>query len=180
MSSADGERGGFSLIELVVALVIAGTMLLTARMMLDRLGQSAHDIIRAAADADREANMEGLLRDLVRRLEVDIARGVGFAGDASTARLTTWCNSPAGWQERCDVVLGFRSDSAGVMLIVHSGSRHPIPALGPASLGRLTYLSTTGSAPVWTSDWGDGFRTPVAIGVVLDRDTVILRIGDRS
>lgn len=102
-------RAGFTLVEVMVALVVMGVVLAGARAMLGQIADDADRITAAASDADREANAEGLLRVILGRLEVSPMPGaeVRFEGEPHGMRFHTWCDVPDGWLERCEASLGF-------------------------------------------------------------------------
>jgi prepilin-type N-terminal cleavage/methylation domain-containing protein len=107
---------GFTLLEVVVALAVGGVLLLGARRMLETVGDGAQGITEAAKAADREANGERLLRALLGRLEVGTDSTRTFSGEEQAARFTSWCDVPAGWQERCIVTLVVGAGPGGATL----------------------------------------------------------------
>jgi hypothetical protein len=44
----------------------------------------------------------------------------------------------------------------------------------------LRYLKDASTRGTWFRSWGTGISAPIAIGVIVDRDTLILRIGERG
>ena len=179
-----GAARGFTLVEVMVALVVIGVVVLGARAMLGQLADSADRITAAAAEADRAANAEALLREAVGRLETRPAASAAdetrFAGDERGASFRTWCDVPDGWMEPCDASLGFitvdgqpalaLSLSTGEMVALRSGFR----------AGSLAYLRDAGGGGGWVRHWGASITAPLAIGVVIDGDTSIVRIGERG
>jgi prepilin-type N-terminal cleavage/methylation domain-containing protein len=172
---------GFTLIELMVAIVLSGIVLLGARALWESLAISV-DRLRAQATADARAeNGERLLRSLVGRLEVGTDQSHEFAGDEQHVRFTTWCDVPAGWQERCDAVVGFEPDSGDrIQLVARLSTGELVPLERGFTRGLLRYLNTPAGGGVWFRIWGHGIIAPLAIGVITDRDTTIVRIGERG
>jgi prepilin-type N-terminal cleavage/methylation domain-containing protein len=173
-------RGGFTLMEVVVALSIGALVLLGARAMLSQLADSAEATAGAAAETDREANGERLLRDVVSRVEISDIDHRGVWGDEAGARFSTWCQMPDGWLERCTALLGVvRLDTATVLALeLPRGEVHPVRrGFGRA---RLMYLIDAANGGRWTRNWSSTVTAPLAIGVVADADTLILRIGERG
>ena len=92
---------GFTLVEVMVAVVVIGVVLVGARAMLGQIADDAGRISGAAAEADREANADALLRAVAGRLEVSPVpeREVRFEGQPDGARFHSWCEVPDGWLE---------------------------------------------------------------------------------
>lgn len=174
------HRRAFTLVEVVIALAIGGTVLLIARGLLEQLASDAERLVVHAATADSRANAERSLRELVGRLEVGTDTTRRFVGRERAARFTSWCEMPRGWQERCMVVLAIDMEgseptlaaslSTGELLVMRRGFTH----------GSLRYLGDAARGGVWFQSWGESISAPLAIGVVLDADTLILRIGERG
>lgn len=173
------ERGGFTLLEVMVALAISGLLLLGARALLVQVGDAAEQIAGTAAEVDREANAERLLRALVGRAEQPRS-GSEFVGTPQGVRFATWCDVPAGWQERCSISLGIlRAGGAHVLALQAEGGEVMALRRGLAD-GHLLYLREPASGGTWQREWSSSVAPPVAIGVVMDGDTVILRLGERG
>jgi prepilin-type N-terminal cleavage/methylation domain-containing protein len=175
------RRRGFTLIELMVAIMLSGIVLLGARALWESLAGSV-DRLRTQATAERrDMNGERLLRSLVGRLEVGTDQSHEFAGDESHAQFTTWCDMPAGWQERCDAVIAIEPDSsAGLRLVARLSTGDVVALERGFSTGTLRYLNDPIGGGVWFRIWGHGITAPLAIGVITDGDTTIVRIGERG
>lgn len=170
--------GGFTLLEVMVALALAGVVLLGARALLEQVGAGSEAIAAGAVEADRDANAERTLRDLLSRVEVRPSGGP-FAGDARGARFTTWCDVPAGWQERCVASLGLvKAGDDNVLAVEARGAL--LPVRRGFAAGELLYLTSADRGGSWVRDWNSGVEPPLAVGVVMDADTLILRIGERG
>jgi prepilin-type N-terminal cleavage/methylation domain-containing protein len=193
-----GASSGFTLVEIMVAIAIGGLVLLGARALLEALADEEGHVAREAAIHDARANGERLLRDLVGRMEVGTTKSGSFAGDPAEASFTSWCDAPAGWQERCRVTIAIEngsesdreSDGAGPALVARfPGGRRAVLRTGFRA-GELRYLNSAASGGQWFRQWGEGITAPLAIGVLLQRessdvegfvvDTLIVRIGERG
>jgi hypothetical protein len=203
----------------MVAIAIGGMVLLGARSLLEVLADEEGHVAREAAIHDARANGERLLRDLVGRVEVGVTKTESFTGDPSAASFTSWCDVPAGWQERCRVTIAienpagtaaendFESDggrdggsdrgsdgAAPALVAMLPGGRRVILRTGFRA-GELRYLNSAASGGEWFRQWGEGITAPLAIGVLLERessdveglvvegyvvDTLIVRIGERG
>jgi prepilin-type N-terminal cleavage/methylation domain-containing protein len=172
--------GGFTLLEIVVALALTGMLLLGARVLLGSVTDAAERLSATVAAADRAANSLRLLRDLAGRAEVRHPGGVPFRGPGRAARWESWCDFPAGWQERCVVALAVVSvgEESSVVLTVADGRLYRVRA-GLRS-ARLVYLSSPADGGTWVAQWASELTPPFALGVVTEQDTLIVRVGERG
>jgi prepilin-type N-terminal cleavage/methylation domain-containing protein len=173
-------RRGFTLIEVLVALAIAGTIIVTARALLEQLADDAEKLVVHAAESDSRANAEQTLRELALRLEVGTEDARRFAGDERATRFTSWCEVPRGWQERCRVTLALDLDGREPVLAAALSTGEVLVLRRGFTTGSLRYLGDAARGGTWFRSWGESITAPLAIGVVLDADTLILRIGERG
>ncbi|HEX2780180.1 MAG TPA: prepilin-type N-terminal cleavage/methylation domain-containing protein [Gemmatimonadaceae bacterium] len=173
-------RAGFTLLEVIVALAVSAVVVLGARMLAEQVGEAGRYVVAAATRADRDANGERMLRDLLLRLEVGTSGAANFAGAADSAAFSSWCDVPRGWRERCNVSLVVHRGEARDTLRVRTSSGLDFAALDRPSPVSLRYLDDAGAGGRWFISWGAGITAPLAIGVVTPADTAILRIGERG
>lgn len=171
-------RGGFTVLEVTVALTIGAMALLGARIMLTTVADGADAIGSAARTLAHESNGERFLRSLVRQIET-AAGGDEFAGDRHTARFTTWCNVPGGWKERCRAAIGVADANGELTLMASTSVDGPLAVRSGFSAGELRYIAVAARGGTWFEVWGEGLALPVAVAILLDGDTVILRVGGR-
>lgn len=182
------DRRGFTLIEVLVALTVSGLVLLAARNLLGALADGADRLAAHASVADREANAERLVRGLLARSEAGTPHARPFAGDARVARFSSWCDVPSGWLERCHAAIvidrdvadeGSPEKNAQVVAAVLSNGEI-VPLRRRVDTAELLYLSDARDGGRWLHTWGASVTTPLALGVVMDGDTLVLRIGERG
>lgn len=173
-------RAGFTLVELLVALAIAGTVVVTARMLLEELATDGDALLAETTETDSRANAERALRDLVLRLEVGTSEGRQFAGDESAARFSSWCDVPRGWLEPCTVTLAVDGRGSETALVAALSTGEALVLRRGFSTARLQYLGDAARGGTWFRSWGKSITAPLAIRVVLDADTLLLRIGERG
>lgn len=175
---------GFTLIELLVALVVGAIVLLGAHRILATLADQAHALTRHAADVDQHADGERMLRDLVGQLELGSPGTVPFTGSPDTVRFSSWCESPAGWLERCQVTLSFAARGNQEVLRAQLDTRQPLDLIQGFSSGAFRYLESAAAGGQWFQRWGTGITSPLGIGILLARgdtvDTMLVRIGPRG
>jgi prepilin-type N-terminal cleavage/methylation domain-containing protein len=178
--SRRAARRGFTLVEMLVALAIAATVLVTARALLEQLADDAEKLVTHATESDSRANAERTLRELALRLEVGTDDTRRFAGDERVTRFTSWCEVPRGWQERCRVTLALDVEAHEPVLAAALSTGEILVLRRGFTNGSLRYLGDAARGGTWFRSWGESITAPLAIGVVLDADTLILRIGERG
>ncbi len=102
---ASRRHPGFSVLEMMIALLIGAVVIVTARQLLHQLTLSDR---RLDDDSRREAterNGARQLTDVLNRLEVGTDSVSTFSGETTRAEFTTWCQVPRGWLERCAAAL---------------------------------------------------------------------------
>jgi prepilin-type N-terminal cleavage/methylation domain-containing protein len=175
-------RAGFTLVEVMVALVVMGVVLVGARTMLGQLADDADRITAAASDADREANADGLLRTIAGRLEVSPLPGreVRFEGQPQGMRFHSWCEVPDGWLERCRASLGFIRLEGENVLALRLSTGEMVPLRRGFAAGELVYLREAAAGGDWVRTWGASITPPIAFALVVDGDTTLVAIGERG
>lgn len=166
----------------MVALSIAGLTILSARAMLEQLAGAGDRVIAETRESEREANISSWLRRLVAQIETGDGRTAHFLGDRHEVRFDSWCESPAGWQKRCEVTLTFdnRNEVDGADLLASLATGEVVTIRRRVQSGNFLYLYSAREAGTWLPSWMDVVSTPLALGIVLDGDTLILRIGERG
>lgn len=171
---------GFTLIEVVVALVVSAIVMLGARAMLGEVGDDALRILAETQRLDAEANGERTLRSLVRQLDLGSGEGSQFAGDPRQVSFSSWCDVPSGWRERCAVTLTLEPSAGNNALVIRTSKGTALVVRDRIGTGELRYLTTVTGGGEWIRVWGAGITAPLAIGVILDSDTLIVPIGERG
>ncbi len=182
-------RHGFTLIEVMVAIAIGGLVLLGARSLLEVLADEEHHVALDTSPENARSNGYRTLRFLVGQMEVGTTESGPFSGDPDRTSFTTWCDVPAGWQERCAVTIAFEREAEGPALVAHLPGERRLVLARDFSAGEFRYLNSATSGGQWFLQWGRGITAPLAIGVIIDRgttsgdapiDTLIVRIGERG
>ena len=173
-------RNAFTLIEVMMSLLVSGIVLLAARAMLEAVADHARHIARTAGEAASAANGERTVRVLVENLDAGASVASAFEGSASEAHFTSWCDVPGGWREKCVVTIAVERDSTSQTIVARTSTGLVIALRSGFRTGALRYLASSDGGGVWLRDWGAGITAPLAIGIVTERDTLTLRIGERG
>jgi len=177
---APRSRAGFTLLEVLVALAVGGLVLIGARALLVQLAFGTERIIDEAEAADRDANAERMLRRLLDQVEASDGEAVRFIGNERAARFVTWCDVPAGWQERCQVTLGWIEGEHETLLTVRLPGDELVVLRRGARAGEFRYLYSAGEGGTWLRQWESTITTPLALGLMIDGELAIVRIGERG
>jgi prepilin-type N-terminal cleavage/methylation domain-containing protein len=175
------RRSGFTLLEVLIALGIGALVLMASRTLLTQVADGADATTRAARADDLTANTDQEIRALFGQVEVGPAPDQQFSGDEHGVTFSSWCPAPAGWPERCSAMVTlakYGRDSVDLVACVSTGDTLRVP-IG-VEPGAFIYLSDPHQEVRWLRSWGSGGTAPWAVGVVVGRDTSILRIGERG
>ena len=166
------RRRGFTLIELMIALVIGGVVVLLAYSTL-RAGLNVEDRVSAARDADASTTaMRAMLSDAIRHAVAGDARdmrGLHTESDGSgratklmfiSRGIAAPLGGSAAWQ------VGLSSDSGGVVLDASSldASREPLHLTSRGTLTFAVRFLAIEDA-TWRTQWDDPARLPAAVEV---------------
>jgi prepilin-type N-terminal cleavage/methylation domain-containing protein len=172
------RAAGFTLIEVMVALVVGAMAVAAAAALLAGLANRAAAVEQAAARRDRDANAERLLRSLLSNLQLAAdTTSRTLAGDGQSVRFQTWCHTPAGWLGPCTARLRFARDSGGgsLMLELTSVESQMMELKRGFQSGALRYLLDPAQGGQWTDRWSH-VVPPAAVAVIVDRDTLMLAV----
>jgi len=173
-------RNGFTLIEILVALVIGAIVIAGAHDILDALTNTANAAQLGAVNADDSANGDELLHALTGRLDLATPGAKPFFGSERITAFSSWCEVPRGWLESCSVVLAFDTAFGKAALVARINDSTRVVLLRGLTSGSFRYLESAANGGVWQRLWGRGVSAPSAIGVLIDRDTLIIPVGDRG
>jgi prepilin-type N-terminal cleavage/methylation domain-containing protein len=176
--SARPERRGLTLLELLVALAIAGTAMLGGVMLLDQIRDSARRITVESRRNALEMNGERLLRRLLMDARQTSDTAGRFRGDERNASYLAMCDTPGGWPEQCRVLLSIASsgDSSTVVAETARGARFTVRRTAGHALFRyLDRKQTADSA--WLQQWMMSIALPAAFALVTPSDTTVFPLG---
>jgi len=178
--SRRGDDRGFTLLEVIVALAISGFLMIAAHSMSTVLADHAETVSALAASGDREANGDRLLRQAALQVDLDNRAASGFGGNEQALSFSSWCNRPAGWLERCEVSVMIDTSKGISTLILNRSGDVPVVLRSDFRNAEFRYLRDVEAGGQWFRVWGRGISAPRAIGVIIDGDTAIVRMGERG
>jgi prepilin-type N-terminal cleavage/methylation domain-containing protein len=171
------NRRGVTLLELIIALAIAGLAILGCVMLLDQLNDSHEHIVRDRVADATAGNGDRMLRRLLVDARTTTDSSERFRGDERNANYLTLCDTPNGWPEPCRVALALDSLRASSAIIAETsrGERFELRRVPGAATFRYLDLSARDSS--WVRQWAMSIALPGAIGLVVGSDTTILPLG---
>jgi hypothetical protein len=164
------------LVEVCVALTLAAILATVAWMLVTALADSADRIARLGDSVEREATTAQLVRDLVRRAEIDVSHSILLHGTPDSVTFVSWCDAAWGWQERCDVSISALRGAGTSTLHLRTSSGIDALLPGPPMTHDLLYLDQNFELREWRSYWNSPLLLPAAVAVPRSRDTLLLVI----
>jgi hypothetical protein len=171
------SRPGFTIIEAIAAVALSGIAISGGVLLFHQLDDETMRIQRESASVSRESNGERLLRMLLHTAEASVDTAERFRGDESSATCRSWCAVPAGWMERCQIVLSIdpRSDSSAIVATLSTGEQLLLAVhSGPAE---FRYVDLLQRDSMWVRRWDRSISLPTAIALVRERDTLVFPLG---
>ena len=174
------SRRGFTLVELMVALVITALVALLAAGTFSAAVGGVYRIRAERIAQDRAANSRRWLAAAFLSLEVGQQGSRQFDGHPTRASFTTWLPAPGGWMERADVTLTRIGDS----LVATVAGAPPVVLADSVRSIDLDYLLQPGAESRWASDWVSPVSAPLAVRLRVERadvtDTILCLIKARG
>lgn len=178
------RRSGFTLLELIIAITIGAMIVLATREVVVKLDVTSRLLQRRTRSELRRATADELLRSVVGQVEASRDTldepDMSFVGTSTQAEFTTWCQVAGNWEERCRVELRVVASPTGALLQLESPLMGTLVVDSDSHAASLAYLLDAGNGGRWISRWDVAPYAPLAIGVVSDIDTLILRVGPRE
>ncbi len=176
------SRAGFTLIELVVALLIIGVVVLLTHQLFAVVVEGTRAIEESRTALDRAANARRWMEGAWLSLDVGGEAG-GFEGHRGHAEFSTWSMVPGGWFERRRV----RLEVSDTQLVAQSGGQ-PLILSGPVEEVAFDYLLTPGETSQWVGEWVSPTSAPLAVRLRVRKaacsrectDTLLFLIGPRG
>lgn len=173
------RRGGFTLLEILVALAIAGTAVLLAHQVFATAARGAESLRSARRELDSASNGRRWLASAIGSIEVGREGDAPFDGRPHDATFSTYLLSERGWFERDLVTL----EVAGGGLEARTSGRVVMLAPGATTLD-LDYLLEPGLDSKWVSRWVSPVSAPLALRLRLGFDgrvdTMLFLVGPRG
>jgi prepilin-type N-terminal cleavage/methylation domain-containing protein len=181
MNAPLSARPGFTLLEVLIALAIVGIAISGAAAALIGLTDQTARVADRARVVERAANAEWMVRTIATQFDRGDA-AESLEGGAESVTFASWCPIAPPDLEPCTTEIRAPSTGWGwFTLHMHrknqSADRDPWTVqLWFVEHGTLRYLETASHGGVWRDVWS-GITAPVALGIIMDGDTIVLRLG---
>lgn len=174
------RRRGFTLIEVLVAVVLSGVVALLAHQLFGAAVDGGRRLRDARLALDRRANSDQFLRAVILSLETGIDSADGFSGQPERVRFSSWLPTADGWFERRSVVL----ELSGHRWVASAPPEAQVDLADSVKALRFDYMLEMGANTRWVSAWESAVSAPLAIRVRVDRnesvDTMIYLVKGRG
>ncbi len=174
------RNAGVTLVEVVVALALAGVVVLLAERLYGALLDGAAQAQAARDRLDRWANGRRLLTQLVGSIEVGADTATVFRGDPHAVSFTAWLPDQQGWPMKRAVTLA--TDSGA--LTVRGLGDHPLTLADSVTALDADYLLVQGADARWMRAFISAMSAPVAVRLRIAHgdatDTLLLFVGPRG
>ena len=160
-----GDRRGFTLIEVIVALTIGALVVLVAHQLFAAVADRGRTLIEAQTTFDRRANARRWLKATFLSLDVGTDGAVGFDGRPDHAAFSTWLLTPDGWFERRQVTLS--AEQGRLRAAVTPGTA--IALSDSVTDVQFDYLLEPGAESRWVREWVSPVSAPVAVRMRIAR-----------
>jgi prepilin-type N-terminal cleavage/methylation domain-containing protein len=148
------RRHGFTLIEVMVGMAIAGIIIVAAHRILTGVADGARAVAVARESLDRSANARRWLKATFLSLEPP------FEGRANRVSFTSWQLVPGGWFEHTETQLA----QAGSQFRGATGAE-PLLLADSVSDVAFDYLLDPGADTKWVREWISPVSAPLAVRV---------------
>ncbi len=178
--ATSASRGGFTLIEILVALLIGGGAVLLAASIVSVSANLTESVQHEVATADARHGSERIFRRLVGQLTWSVPGDPAVGGETHELLIMTWCDTAHGWQERCAARFDLMSDDGSLGVLATFAAGDTLRLFPADTVLALLYLTSAAHGGTWSAKWNDPTTFPVAIGLVIGRDTLVARTGERG
>jgi prepilin-type N-terminal cleavage/methylation domain-containing protein len=152
-------QGGFTLVELMVALTLAGLVVLTAHRLFAAAGDAGRTLRAARAALDRQSNARRWLAATFLSLDVGSDSAGSFEGRSDHVIFSAWELTPDGWFERRRVSLG----QAGQHLVAQVLPGESVVLADSITSLDIDYLLEPGAESRWVREWVSPVSAPLAV-----------------
>lgn len=153
------RRAGFTLIEILVAVMLTGLVALLAHQLFTAATEGGRRLHQAWLALDRTSNGRRWLRSAFLSLDVGLEEAGSFEGHPDRVQFSSWLLTPDGWPERRRLELGLDGGQWTAQV-------PPEPAVILAdSVGSVAfdYLLEPGADTKWVREWVSAVSAPLAV-----------------
>lgn len=169
---------GFTLIEVLVALTIAGIVVLAAHQLFTGAADGAQAVATEREALDRDSNARRWLKATLLSAEPP------FEGRANKISFTSWQLTSGGWFEPHPIEVTHQ----GTRLVARHAGQQQLSLADNVTDIAFEYLLEPGAESQWMREWISPVSAPLAIRVRLGRgtreggrvDTLLFQVKERG
>lgn len=153
-----GQARGFTLLELMLAMVIGAMMVLVAHRSFAAVTEGWKRLEQYRIDHDRTMNAHRWLESAFLSLEVDRVHG-SFDGQRERVSFDSWLESPDGWFERVRLTVTRDNDR----LVATGVPWGTVQFTAGVDSVAFDYLLALGATSSWVREWHSPVSAPLAV-----------------
>jgi len=146
------QRGGFTLVEIMVAMTIAAIVIVAAHQLFTGVADGSKAVASARESLDHSSNARRWLKAAFLSLEPP------FDGRSGRVTFTSWQLTPGGWFAPASVTLSAEQDR-----LLASVSGQPLGLAAGINEVAFDYLLEPGADSKWVREWVSPVSAPLAI-----------------
>lgn len=171
------SRQGFTLIELLVGIAVGGIVLLAARDILAGISRGSGEVQDFAAAGDQSTLAERELRALARRVDVGSDSLHTFSATQTRFLFPSWCDVAGGQQKPCNVEVFIEDSLREARLRLNTSVGENITVRSGIGSASIRYLASPEAGGQWSVHWGRSLTAPHLVLLLLNADSLYLRLG---
>jgi prepilin-type N-terminal cleavage/methylation domain-containing protein len=158
--------GGFTLVEVLVSLVLAGMIALVAHGIFATAIHGASEVRAARASLDHRHEAHRLLGAMLLSVDVGTVHETPFYGSGDKISFSAWLQTPDGWFERTRIEIS----ADGQQLIAIVPRRDPIVLYDSIAAVEFGYLLQHGADSRWIREWVSEVSAPLGVRMRVVRE----------
>jgi prepilin-type N-terminal cleavage/methylation domain-containing protein len=159
------STAGFTLVEVLIALVLASTIALLAHRIFATAIEGDDSLRRSRLALDRMQGVHRLLTAIFLSVEVGMEGAGSFEGRPGTMRFSSSLETPGGWFERTPIELSVEQDH----LELRMAGQPDVVLTDSVAAVEFDYLLQPGAESRWVREWISPVTAPLAIRVRISR-----------
>jgi prepilin-type N-terminal cleavage/methylation domain-containing protein len=160
------RRSGFTLVEVLLALMLAGTIVLAAHGIFAAALHGTAEVRSVRRSLDHTSEAHRLLSAMFLSVDVGTLHDTPFHGSRDRIAFSAWLQTPNGWFERTRIELSI--NQRRLVAILPQGV--PVVLFDSVAGVDFGYLLQPGADSRWIGEWVSQVSAPLAVRIRLLRE----------